>query len=352
VEQKKRLLSKLNREPVDRAPFICPGGMMSMVVTGVMDQCGSSWPEAHTDPAKMAALTLGANRLAGVENTGVPFCMTVEAEAMGAEITLGAKRSEPRVTAYAMKSFGDTSGLASIDTGKGRAKTCIEAIKILKRDAPGVPVIANLSGPVSLASSLIDPLVYYRALLTDSAAVHRLGEFLEENLIRFGDAMIDAGADVICIADPSATGELIGRKSFGEFALPYINRIAEHFRRRTGTPVIVHICGDVRSLGATLSRVSAQAISIDSLVSIRTLKEMAPAQLGMGNVSTYMLEKSAPEAIMKRGKRCLEMGADILAPACGISPITPIENIRGLARTVASPELADKNRAATGTYNF
>ena len=34
-----------------------------------------------------------------------------------------------------------------------------------------------------------------------------------ENAIAFGDALAEAGADVICIADPSATGDLIGRLS-------------------------------------------------------------------------------------------------------------------------------------------
>jgi MtaA/CmuA family methyltransferase len=335
MQQRERLLKRLRREPTDRAPFICPGGMMSMVVTEIMDSVGSSWPEAHADAVKMAALTLGANRLAGVENAGVPFCMTVEAEAMGAEVTLGSKGSEPRVTSYAMETLSDLGNLKPIATGEGRAGVCIEAIRILKRAAPDVPIVANLSGPVSLASSLVDPLVYYRALLSDKAAVHKFAAFLYDNLVRFGDAMIDAGADVVCVADPSATGELIGRKSFAEFVLPYINGMAEHFREKKGVPVIVHICGDVRSLGTVLADVSAEAISIDAVVGIRTLREMAPNRLAMGNVSTYMLEKGRPDAITKRGKRCVASGADILAPACGISPITPIKNITALSRAVA-----------------
>ena len=73
MTQKERLLKALRAEAVDRAPFICPGGMMTMVVTEVMDAVGCSWPEAHLEPEKMAALTFGANRLAGIENFGLPI---------------------------------------------------------------------------------------------------------------------------------------------------------------------------------------------------------------------------------------------------------------------------------------
>jgi hypothetical protein len=55
-----------------------------------------------------------------------------------------------------------------------RAGVCAEAIRILKKSAPHLPVIANLSGPFSIATSVIDPLLYYRAMRLDMAATHRL----------------------------------------------------------------------------------------------------------------------------------------------------------------------------------
>ncbi|HEU0188817.1 MAG TPA: uroporphyrinogen decarboxylase family protein [Gallionella sp.] len=332
MNEKERLLSTLGGRHADRAPFICPGGMMNMAVTELMDAAESSWPEAHSDPEKMARLTLAANRFGGIENTGVPFCMTVEAEAMGAQVSLGSRGNEPRVTEYAIDRLDEIGRLRSIDTGKGRAKVCADAIRILKKEAPETPVIANLTGPVSLASSLIDPLVFYKGLITDSQKAHKLMELVTENLIRFGDALAEAGADVICIADPSASGEILGKKAFAEFAIPYINILVNYFREEHGIPSIVHICGDVRCLGSLLSEIASDSISVDAMVSINTLKELAPAKVSMGNVSTYLLEKGAPDDITKHGERCLRIGVDILAPACGISPITPVVNIKGLSR--------------------
>ncbi len=334
MNQKERLLAVLGGKAVDRPPFICPGGMMTMVVTEVMEQVKCFWPQAHSDAAQMARLTLAASELAGIENVGVPFCMTIEAEGLGSEVELGSLESEPRVTRYAMESMTQLDRLTPFDPGAGRAGVCAEAIRILKLEAPQLPVIANLSGPISLATSLVDPLLYYRALRLNGEAAHLLTRHCTEAIKAFGAALIEAGADLVCIADPSATGEIIGRQAFAEFALPYLNELSDHFQARYSVPTIAHICGNVKSLKQLLAAVSAAAVSIDSLVGIDTLKELAPGKMTMGNVSTFMLEKGEPQQLARAARRCLSEGVDILAPACGIGPRTPIANIRAVADSV------------------
>ena len=331
MNQKERLIAVLGGESVDRPPFICPGGMMTMVVSEVMEQASCFWPQAHSDAASMARLTLAAHELSGIENVGVPFCMTIEAEGLGSEIDLGSRESEPRVTRYAMEHLSQLGRLTPFDPSAGRAGVCADAIRMLKESAPQLPVIANLSGPVSLATSVLDPLSYYRALRLDPEAAHRLTRHCTDAVKAFGDAMIEAGADLICIADPSATGEIIGKAAFTEFVLPYLNELSDHFLARYGVPTIVHICGNVKSLGGSLALVSAAAVSIDSLVGIGTLRELAPGKVTMGNVSTFLLEKGEPQQLASNARRCLKEGVSILAPACGISPRTPIANIRAVA---------------------
>jgi len=339
-----RLIKTLNNEPTDRRPLICPGGMMTMAVREVMESLDCSWPAAHSDASLMARLTAGMVELGGIDNLGVPFCMTIEAEEMGAGVDLGNLTREPHVVSYAMEQVGEIDKLSLFDPTHGRAKVCCDAIRILKKDHPDIPLVANLTGPVSLATSLIDPLLYYRALRRSKDSVHRLNDICVESAIRFGEAMIKAGADLICIADPSATGDLLGPQSFEEFCLPYLNRIADHFQGERNIGVIVHICGDVKKTGKLLPRLAAKVISVDSLVAIKHLKQLAPDKISMGNVSTFTLEKADPAIVAKAANLCLSHGVHILAPACGISPITPLANIRSLADCLTSWDLKRDGR--------
>ena len=312
-----------------------------MAVTEIMEASNCRWPDAHRDPHMMARLTLAANRLAGIENVGVPFCMTVEAEAMGAGIDIGSLEGEPNIAVYPMERITDIDRLSRLRPDIGRAKVCVDAVEILRREAPDAPIFANLTGPVSLATSLLEPLTFYRALINEKEAAHELMKLVVRNLLTFGSALIDAGADLVCIADPSASGELIGKRAFSEFALPYINELLDYFREKFRTPSIVHICGRVQSLGTALSEIETECISIDSVVSIAKLKSLVPSKVAMGNVSTYMMAKGHSESVLKNGRRCLRSGAEILAPACGMSTRTPLKNIKSLSKAVLSQHERD-----------
>ena len=111
--------------------------------------------------------------------------------------------------------------------------------------------------------------------------------------------------------------------------------MTDHFRRRYRKPSIVHICGDVNRLGTVLQRLSAEAVSVDSAVSIQQLQKLVPGKVTMGNISTYTLERGEPAKLAKVTEQCLKHGVDILAPACGISPKTPIKNILAVAETAS-----------------
>jgi [methyl-Co(III) methanol-specific corrinoid protein]:coenzyme M methyltransferase len=348
LSPKERLLRALRRSPVDRPPFVCPGGMMSMAVTEVMDRLDARWPDAHEDPALMARLTLGMAELGGLENTGVPFCMTVEAEALGARVELGTRDGEPRVVAYAVEATAAVPRLGRLDPAQGRAAVCVEAVRLLKAARPDLPVIANVVGPVSLATSVVDPTVFFRDVRREPRAAHALLEAAVEASERFGEALVAAGADVVCIADPSATGELLGKTVFDAFALPGLNRLADRFRA-LGRPTIVHICGRLAPLGTSLGALSAEAVSVDSCVSLADLRAQAAGKATMGNVSTFKLERGTSEEVAEAAEACLRRGADIVAPACGLGPRTPLANVAAAAgRVVGAAAGADGGAACRG----
>ncbi|WP_032122341.1 methylcobamide:CoM methyltransferase MtbA [Clostridium amazonitimonense] len=330
ITPKERLFSAIKRKDVDRPPCICPGGMMNMIIEEVMDRTRVEWPEAHSDPHLMARLTYGIYENGGFENVGVPFCMTVEAEAMGAEVFLGSKINEPRVSKYPIESARQWEILNKIDLREGRTKVVLDAIGYLKKIDENVPIIGNLTGPISLASSLMEPTYFYKELRKDPKKIHEYMNFVTKELIIFGRAQLEAGADIIAISDPGGTGEILGPKFFKEFAIPYLNKIVDELKPYAVGGIIIHICGKLESIYKELNELHSDAISIESATAIKEIAKNIEDKAIMGNVSTYAIEKNNSESVGKLSKFCIESGVHILAPACGIGVRSGLINIQSM----------------------
>lgn len=338
ITPKERLSKVLKHEKVDRIPCICPGGMMNMITKDIMDISGVYWPEAHNDPEKMAKLTVSMYENGGFENYGVPFCMTVEAESMGAKVKMGTDITEPRVSEYPINSVTEYKTLNHANLDEGRGKTVLESIEILKEMNSNVPIVANLTGPVSLASSLMEPVNYYKELRRKPAESHEYMEFVTENLIEFGNAQLKAGADVLAISDPSGTGEILGPKMFKEFAIPYLNKIIDETKDLAETGTIIHICGRLKSVYEEINSLKSDAISFDSITDVKQVVENVSKKAIMGNVSTFTLENGTVDAVERMSKACIKFGVDILSPACGIGVRTKLENIQTMVNVCKNSE--------------
>lgn len=330
-----RLATVLKGEQADRLPCICPGGMMNMLTAELMELAHAYWPDAHTDPAIMAKLASATYTNGLFDNIGVPFCMTVEAEAMGAKTDLGDLYTEPRVTEYAISSLDRWEELKPLDLAAGRVKTVLDAIALIKQDHPEAAIIGNLTGPISTASSAADANYFYRDLRKKKEAAHAMIDFVTDQLVAFGKAQIAAGAEFIAISDPSGTGEILGPKLFEEYALPALNRLCRELKPLC-KGVIVHICGQLKPIYPQLKMLECSSLSVDAIVSVKALKEALPSMPVMGNVSTFALAGGDESVIRKLCRSCISNGVDILAPACGLGTTTTVESIRLMMSSVKS----------------
>lgn len=335
MNAKERLLSLLQGNQVDRPPVVCPGGMMNMINKDIQTIAGINYEEAHWDAEKMVGLAMAVVREGVFENYGVPFDMTAESEDMGAEVDLGTDIYEPHISSYPIKSAAHYKILQPLDFSKGRCKVVLDAIRLLKEKGdPGIPVIGNLTGPFSTAGSVMEPVDFYKELIRKREAAHEYMGFITEQLIAFALKQVEAGADIISISDPTATGELLGPKLFVEYAVPYLNQLLEALPEEVFT--IVHICGRMQSVLKEFDEVKADALSFDAYVPISLIKEVLPHRLVMGNVSTYALEFQEAEKIRALTRNTIESGTDIVAPACGIGMKTPLANLKALLEEVKS----------------
>ena len=179
-----------------RPACLCPGGMMNMMTAQMMDLAGVFWPEAHQDAEAMAQLASAAYTNGLFDNVGVPFCMTVEAENMGAGVDLGDRYTEPRVVQYAVESVDQWEKLRPLDPTRGRAGTVLEALKKLRVRCPDAVLMGNLTGPISLVSSLVDAARFYKELFKKPENAHKVLDRVTDGLVAFGLAQIEAGGGV------------------------------------------------------------------------------------------------------------------------------------------------------------
>ncbi|KMT21029.1 methylcobamide:CoM methyltransferase MtbA [Clostridium cylindrosporum] len=333
LSPKERLNKVFTKEEVDRPPCICPGGMMNMVTTELMDEVGISLPAAHSDAQMMADLARAVYEKGCFENFGVPFCMTVEAEELGAKVDMGSNIYEPHVVEYAINSVNEWTTLSKINFEDGRSKVVLDAIKILKSKKDDVPIIGNLTGPISTASSIIEPVVFYKQLRKSNKEAHEFLEFVTDELILFAKKQIEAGADIIAISDPSGTGEILGPKLFEEFAVKYLNKLI-HSIQKENIATIVHICGQMKNVYSEVNKVRSNVLSFDSMVSIKEARKNLGDRLLMGNVSTYTIEFGEANKIAQLTQRCVEDGSNIISPACGLGMKSPLKNIRSMIESL------------------
>jgi [methyl-Co(III) methanol-specific corrinoid protein]:coenzyme M methyltransferase len=331
---KDRLLRVLRKEPVDRPPVICTGGMMNSAIVEIMQRTGNTLPEAHFDATKMAALARDVQSFTGFENVGVPFCMTIEAELLGSEIDHGTLACEPKIAREVFPTVHDVIYRdVALLSRSGRMNVVADAAHRIAAENPDVPVVASLTGPISTAASIVDPMMFYKALRKDPEAAHRVLGYVTSLLSALAKRLIESGASAIAVGDPSATGEILGPTMFEKFAVPYINQLADDVHA-AGAPLILHICGDMTRVSHCLPHLRCDALSTDAMVNLVSLKSTFPQITTMGNLSTYALQWSTPEKISAITQSLVASGINIISPACGLSTSTHLESIRAMTDTV------------------
>lgn len=328
---KERLIYAAKMMDVDRPPCICPGGMMNMMFEDIMKISDCFWPDVHCDAKKMSKLAVALYQNGGFENYGVPFCMTVEAESMGAIVNMGNMLCEPHVVSPILKSCDEVDNLKPIDVNSGRVKTVIDAIKLLKAQNSDVPIIGNIIGPISLGGTLLDMSTLLRDFRKKPEQVMKYLSFICENLIVFAKAQIEAGADIICISEPSGTGEILGLKLFEQYTIKCLNTILDSISTNIK---IVHICGSLKSVYPVIHKIHSEVFSFDAIVPISEIKPYLPNHVLMGNINTFALGTMNSCKIKTLVEFALSKNIGIVSPACGLTTKTPLDNVQSMVSTV------------------
>lgn len=315
--------------PVSRVPAL------SFTQTGtveLMNISGSSWPEAHINPEKMASLAIEGNHTGGLEAVRIPYCLTVLSQAMGCDVNMGTSDIQPSIISHPAVRNIDEIKVPDNLIERGRIPVVLESTILLKETVGNEPpIIAGLEGPATVASHLAGANNY---LIWTMRSPDRLIELLQittDSCIEYANALMDQGADVVMIPDGVAGPDLLSPSVFEKFMVPEYQRFCKSVK---GIKVI-HMCGNANPILRSLAACGFDGISVEEKVKdLNYARAMIGKEVKLiGNVSTAgTLLFSSPDTVRSEVIKCLKEGVDVLAPGCGIAPRTPTENIRAFVQ--------------------
>lgn len=336
-----RVLAAMHCEPLDRPPAaICT----TCDTIDMMDCCGAAWPEAHSDPEKMARLGCAQADYFGLESVRAGFCLTEEAERIGCKMRMGNKTSSPMILSHPFnydpqhKKFDDPSKLAEAmpleDFVKGgRVKTAVDAMEIMHRThGENYVVFGGNTGPFTLCGHLLNAESLIYSVWTDIEMAKSWVAAVAPYCHAFGQALLDNGADVVQMSEPSASTDILSPDEFKVMSKPYVKKAMALKNGMT----ILHICGDTRGIIPYMYDTGVTGISVEEKVdSYEAVKIANHRGTLVGNVGcAFPLFKGTPQDVEAAAKKSADAGFNLISAGCGVPIGTPASNILALVHAV------------------
>lgn len=320
---KERVMKVFNHEKPDRMPCFCVNGTPTYEQ---MEKVGAYWPEGHERAEDMAKLAIAAYTILGFDAVRAPFCQTFEAEALGCKVKSGGRENIPGIDHPTLYKVDDTPELPDDFLQRGRIPQLIEAVRIMKREVGDkAAVIGGIIGPFTIAGAMLDAVPILKASFKTPDKLIPFLEVGERAGTMLGQALIEAGADLIAVEDMQASPDLIAPKTYRDLELEYQRRQVEAL----GVPVILHICGNVDKIIGYMHETGCAAISLEPKTDTHLARSVVGVKgilIGGVDAATTLFMKG-PEEVKAASREQAEMGLDILAPGCAIAPGTPTANL-------------------------
>ena len=242
--------------------------------------------------------------------------------------------NEPPANDDAAALLLDKSRLASvriIDPGEGkRMSNRLEAIAGLSSQVGGTLLVEGwVEGPCAEGADLRGLSRLMMDFYDDPEFVRELFSVVTAQAIRFAQAQIAAGADLIGVGD--AASSLMGPDIFVEFTLKHHKAIVEAIHA-AGALARLHICGNTVELMPLLVDVPYDIVDLDTLSPITKARAaLGPDRVILGNIDTVSVVRGGtPHEVHRALSDCLhDAGGQrwIVGAGCELPGDSPEANV-------------------------
>jgi len=267
--------------------------------------------------------------------------LSVEANALGLPVRFPVHESSS-VEFHPVRSVEDLDQFRFVNILQdARIQSYVKTVEMMKMGLPEkVLTGAYIIGPVTLAGLLCSAEQMAMDSVLAPDRLEALCSFATSVIQDYSRALINAGADLLCILEP--TGVILGPEQFERFSAKYVRHIIDNYKY-AGVDTIYHICGNSMHLIEAMAASGVAAVSLDSPeagINMPRAAELAGEDVVViGNVN--------PTAVMKDGtaedvrKACLKLLEEmraypnfLMSTGCDLPPGVPVENMHAFMQTV------------------
>lgn len=334
------ILKAINREKTPRLPVaLLSGGAWTFNRRGfTLESALSSGAENAADILEETNDTVQSDIVwpgSGYHNLAI--------RAIGGKIKFRAKGT-PDVQEALLKEAEDVDAVKLDGLKEDRdIGTLVETTAILSRSIGKRTLVGTSQwGPFTLAGHVYGVERLMRNMYRDKAAVHAVLDFTSELCYRYLMLYVDAGVEIVSVADPTSSGDLISREQFREFSLPYLKKVTGKLAE-AGVPVSIHICGNITNRLDLIPETGAKNLSLDYKVDLKKASEILSGKMTFsGNMNPVaVMQNGTPEGVAAACRECIRKAGGssyILMPGCDLPPAVPLENILAMVKTAINDE--------------
>lgn len=209
----------------------------------------------------------------------------------------------------------------------------VETLKLVSIGISDSLLGAYVIGPYTLSALIIGAEEAALASVMRPDDLHLLCRFATEIIQEYSRLLIGAGAQVLCVLEPSAV--MLGPESFKSFSADYVRHI-NNSCRYTDVATVYHTCGNTNHLLEQMVASGVDAISLDSPkmgVFLPDVAKRIPEEvIIIGNICpTDTILYGSPTEVKEEVIGLLDAMSDfpnfVLSTGCDLPQETPLENI-------------------------
>lgn len=212
IEQKKRVMEASHKNPID----------------------------VYQKGEEMAEMSLELKRAGNTMFCELPFCHTIEAEALGGIVTYGKDWGEPRIREFTYEKLEELLELPKIDFENGRIQEVLKGCQYLsnKREE----VLLKISGPLTILNGLLPTEAILRGLVKKEEQIRQICDRIVEQLVEYVKKAYEEGVQFFSYADGLSNVQVLGQKMTKKVTEQITYPCLETFERQMEQDVLVFLC--------------------------------------------------------------------------------------------------------------